>query len=154
MFGEVLKDFRISKNLNQVAFAKKLGISKSVVSVHENGKISSYVSYTEKINKIFGAQLPLCIICRDCKKEVFISDGVDVNTGLCAECEEKRKMRPKRRTKRALLYAALDAEKEGLSYGKYVAGEGKKRKDADNTLAVNAEPLVPTFLELGKTIKI
>ena len=37
MFGQILKDLRKEKNLNQVSLAKALNVSKGVISLWENG---------------------------------------------------------------------------------------------------------------------
>jgi len=52
-FGNILKTLRLKENLTQSQLAKKLGISKSVISAYENGiRMPSYYVLI-RISKIF-----------------------------------------------------------------------------------------------------
>lgn len=140
MFGDKLREFRISKELKQSELAEKLGVTNNVVSSNETGKVSSYVSYTERLNALFGCSLPLVSKCKVCKTELTNGESV------CPVCAEKAKNSSRRKKRRGLLAAAKEADSSGTSYGKYFAGA----KVTD----VRREARLPEFLELGKTIKI
>ena len=53
MFGERIKELRTSMNLNQVEFAKKLGITKQSVSNWENAYIQPSIDMLIRIARTF-----------------------------------------------------------------------------------------------------
>ncbi|MDD3253276.1 MAG: helix-turn-helix transcriptional regulator [Lachnospiraceae bacterium] len=53
MFGEQLKTLRLAKNISQVEFAKKLGVSKQSVSNWENNNILPSIEMLKKIAVFF-----------------------------------------------------------------------------------------------------
>ncbi len=53
MFGERIKELRTSMGLNQVEFAKKLGVTKQSVSNWENGNIQPSIDMLTRIAVTF-----------------------------------------------------------------------------------------------------
>lgn len=141
MFCDELRLFRQKQGMTIPEFAKKLGVSGTLVSRHENlYKVYSHWNYTEKINKVFGTDFPDVSYCRTCGCEIFGRDK------LCKSCRKKKepKAMPKKQNE-SLKRTAQNADKLNLSYGAFVAGVREKEKARDVT---------PGFLCLGKTITI
>ena len=53
MFGKRIKELRLSANLNQVEFGKKLNVTKQCVSNRENGNIMPSIDMLVRISKTF-----------------------------------------------------------------------------------------------------
>ena len=52
-FSENLKMLRLEKNIGQVELATKLGVSKGIISLWENGKREPTLTYIIKISTFF-----------------------------------------------------------------------------------------------------
>ena len=54
IFGESLKELRLSKNIGQIELAKQINVSKGVISLWENGlrepKLSNLISLAKYFN--------------------------------------------------------------------------------------------------------
>lgn len=139
MFCDELRAFRQSLGLTAAEMGKRLGISAAGVSRYENfGKTKSYIKYTRRLNKEFGANFPDMSCCKVCGEE-FLGNG-----SICKECAVNNA--PKVKRQESLLTIAQKAEKAGLSYGELVAGRAPKERIR------TCEP--PKWLRLGKTVKI
>jgi len=53
MFGDVIKELRLSHNLNQVQLAKELNVSKQTISNWENNNILPSIEMLVKISHFF-----------------------------------------------------------------------------------------------------
>ncbi|MBR4003085.1 MAG: helix-turn-helix transcriptional regulator [Clostridia bacterium] len=56
-FGTRLKDLRLEKNLGQVAFAKQIGVGKSIISAWETNKSEPTLSNLIKIANFFNTTI-------------------------------------------------------------------------------------------------
>lgn len=56
MFGERIKNLRLSLGLNQIEFGKKLNVTKQSVSNWENGNIQPSIDMLIKIATVFSVQ--------------------------------------------------------------------------------------------------
>lgn len=57
IFGEILKELRTEKKLGQVELAKKLGVSKSIISLWERGESEPTLSKLNLIADFFGVTI-------------------------------------------------------------------------------------------------
>ena len=53
IFGERLKDLRMSKNIGQIELSKRIGVSKGVISLWENGLREPTMSNRISLAKFF-----------------------------------------------------------------------------------------------------
>ena len=56
-FGARLKALRLSLNLTQSGFARKIGVPQATISAYELSKISPSAEVIEKISKTFGVTI-------------------------------------------------------------------------------------------------
>ena len=138
MFYNELVKFRTEQNLTGAQFAKKLGVSPTMVYKAEHGNLLAYWRYTRKINAVFGTSFPDVSVCKECGCEF---EGCE---RFCSECAEKKKQKAKKQSM-SLRSAAKNAEKSSVSYGSYVAGISNTKERSTNP---------PEFLALGRTITI
>ena len=57
IFAERLRELRKEKELGQVAFAREIGVGKSVISLWETGKCEPVLSNLIKIAQFFGVTI-------------------------------------------------------------------------------------------------
>ena len=60
-FGEKLKDLRLERGLGQVELANRLGVSKGIVSLWENGLREPKLSYLVAIARFFNVSVDFLV---------------------------------------------------------------------------------------------
>ena len=60
MFGDIVKNLRLSYNLSQVQMVKELNVSKQTVSNWENNNILPSIEMLVKISRFFPSALIIC----------------------------------------------------------------------------------------------
>ena len=61
MFGDVIKELRLSHNLNQVQLANELNVSKQTISNWENNNILPSIEMLVKISRFFSVSTDLLL---------------------------------------------------------------------------------------------
>ena len=56
-FSENLKELRLEKGIGQVELAEKIGVSKGIISLWENGKREPTLSSLIALSKFFGVSI-------------------------------------------------------------------------------------------------
>lgn len=83
-FARIFKGLRLERGLTQEELAKRLGITKSTVSMYERGQRTPAFEIAETITDFFGVDLKYLMGTTD-KIERISGDETDVNSGMFAE---------------------------------------------------------------------
>lgn len=78
-FASIFKGLRLERGLTQDELAKRLGISKSTVSMYENGKRLPAFDAAESITDFFGVDLKYLLGMSD-KVDRLSGDETDIQT--------------------------------------------------------------------------
>ena len=88
MLNENIRELRVSRNINQVAFAKAIGVTKQCVSNWENDNVIPSIDMLCKIADFFGVSTDF-LLGRSTKRGIDVSDlsatQVEILNGLVNE---------------------------------------------------------------------
>lgn len=136
---EQLLKLRLDKSMQQIEFAKTAGISVSSVSLYEQGKMEASNYTLSKINKAFGTDFEHKYPCRICEK-MYAFQG---KSRACPECvangwknkykkppAEKKIKKVKKDKPLSVIEINKIAQKNGMTYGQYIAMQYMKTRGA------------------------
>ena len=83
-FAKIFKGLRLERGLTQDELAKRLGISKSTVSMYENGRRLPAFDAVESITDFFGVDLKYLLGQSD-TVEKLSGDETDIESGISVE---------------------------------------------------------------------